>query len=259
MIAPIRYSYGGHPSQFGELTVPGRGRPAPWPVAILVHGGFWRLPRTLDMMVLLAHDLVARGYATWNLEYRRVGDGGGWPSTYQDVADGIDYLADPSVTRSLDLSRAVIIGHSAGGHLALWAAGCPRLSGRSTGVTPRIQPIAAVSLAGIPDLAEAATLKLGDGAVVELMQGRPDAHPDRYMAASLQPSVPQVLIHGSDDTVVPIDLVRSYVNGTHMGRTEIELVEIPDEDHLSVINPLSRSWRVASNWIEKTLGEPKVR
>ena len=112
------HSYGGSPSEVGELFVPsGAG---PHPVAVVVHGGYWRAQYDRSLMEGLCLDLAAHGMVAWNLEYRRVGGGGGWPQTFLDVAAGVDALAD--VAAALDLSRVVAVGHSAGGQLALWAA-----------------------------------------------------------------------------------------------------------------------------------------
>lgn len=116
LMRPVVSYYGPDPAQFGELWLPGT---APGETVVLVHGGFWRARYDLSLGRPLAADLVRRGYAVWNLEYRRAGAGGGWPATFEDIAAGIDHLADLPV----GTSRVVAIGHSAGGHLAAWAAG----------------------------------------------------------------------------------------------------------------------------------------
>src|SRR5579859_5548688 len=118
--APAIRRYGAHPAQFGELWLPGG---PPLGAVVIIHGGFWRARYDLSLGRPLAADLTARGYATWNLEYRRVAAGGGWPATFGDVAAGIDLLA----TLPVDTSRVVAVGHSAGGHLATWAAGRAKL------------------------------------------------------------------------------------------------------------------------------------
>ena len=122
---PVTYVYGDSPEQFATLAVPAT--PGPHPVVVLIHGGFWRAAYGLDLMEPLAADLVRRGYAAWNIEYRRVGQpGGGWPGTLEDVAAAIDKLADLADDADLDLTRVSVVGHSAGGHLALWAADVAR-------------------------------------------------------------------------------------------------------------------------------------
>ena len=130
--AELAEAYGPGTDRFGELWRPaGDG---PWPVVALLHGGFWRARRTLELMRPLAADLAGRGFAAWNLEYRRVGQpGGGWPGTFQDVAAGLDHLAELAGREPLDLDRLVVAGHSAGGHLALWSAARPGLPAGAPG------------------------------------------------------------------------------------------------------------------------------
>ena len=187
-------------------------------------------------------DLAGRGWAVWNLEYRRVGrySGGGWPATFEDVAAGIDHLA--RLDEPLDLDRVVAIGHSAGGHLALWAAAQPS----------RVRLSAAVSQAGLVDLREAARRNLSDGAVRELLGGSPDERPDRYDAASpielLPLDVPTLLVHGADDEVVPPDLSRAYARrATHL----CELVELAGVGHMEHLDPDGEAWRPVTEWLEE--------
>ena len=132
-------AYGPGADRFGELWRPaGDG---PWPVVVLLHGGFWRAQRTLELMRPLAADLAGRGFAAWNLEYRRVGQpGGGWPGTCEDVAAGLDHLARLAGREPLDLDRLVVAGHSAGGHLALWSAARAGLPAGAPGAGPLVAP-----------------------------------------------------------------------------------------------------------------------
>ena len=118
----------------------------------MIHGGFWRARYGRKLMHPVCRDLASRGWAAWNLEYRRLGrlSGGGWPTTFDDVAAGVDHLAE--LAAPLDLSRIVAIGHSAGGHLAAWAAARPRLPGCAPGAAPRVPVTAVVSQAGVVDL-----------------------------------------------------------------------------------------------------------
>ena len=151
--ADERIAYGPDALQFGELWLPRRqGR---HPVIVLIHGGCWRadLPG-LELMDYMAADLRDRGYAVWNLEYRRIGHpGGGYPGTFRDIAAGVDHLRTIAAPHSLDLRRVALAGHSAGGHLALWAAARDRLPAESPLRTARPLPIrGVVSLAGIADL-----------------------------------------------------------------------------------------------------------
>ncbi len=211
-------------------------------MAVLIHGGFWRARYNLRLQDRLVANLAGRGWAVWNLEYRRVGrhSGGGWPATFEDVAAGIDHLAD--LDEPLDTNRVVAIGHSAGGHLALWAAGQPS----------RVRLSAAVSQAGLLDLREAARRKLSDGAVGELLGGSPEERPDRYDAASpieLVPlDVPTLLVHGTDDDVVPPDMSRAYARrATH----PCELVELAGVGHMEHLDPGSEAWRPVVAWLEE--------
>ena len=147
----LRSAYGLDSLQFGELRLPeGKGL---HPVVVIIHGGCWLNAYDLHLMAPMATALTQAGYATWNLEYRRVGDeGGGWPGTFLDIAAGLNHLKQLASAYDLDLSRIVVIGHSAGGHLALWLAGQHQLPGDSEIFTRNLVPISGVvSLAGITD------------------------------------------------------------------------------------------------------------
>jgi acetyl esterase/lipase len=183
----VHVEYGGAPSQAGELYLPAGTDSCP--VVAVIHGGLWTVLYDRAHTLQLARDLVDRGYAAWNIEYRRIGEeGGGWPGTLDDVAAAIDALADMAAGRApygdgaisvardrLDLGRVIAIGHSAGGHLALWAAARPGLPARSPGSRPRVSLSAAISLAGITDLHTA-----DDEA---LHAGFPDLGPDAVRRA----------------------------------------------------------------------------
>jgi acetyl esterase/lipase len=152
-IADHRIAYGPGPQQFGDLWLPKT--PGPHRVVVLIHGGCWLadLPG-LELMTYAADDLQRRGFAVWNIEYRRLGHaGGGYPGTFEDVAHGVDYLRTLAPTYGLDLHHLVLVGHSAGGHLALWDAARPRLPNTSALAGGDPLPIAGVmTLAGIDDL-----------------------------------------------------------------------------------------------------------
>jgi acetyl esterase/lipase len=246
-----RHRYGPGRSQFAELRLPGR--PGPHPVAVLLHGGFWRSTYGRGLMDGLAADLAARGWAAWNLEYRRVGPfgvgGGGWPGTFEDVAAGIDALAGPAGAAGLDLGRVVTVGHSAGGHLALWAAARPGLPDGAPGARPAIAVTGAVALAGVCDLAAAARDRLGGSAVPALLGGRPERVPERYALASpaerLPLGVPQVLVHGGADRIVPVGQSRRYAAAARAAGDACELVELRGVDHFAVIDPRSPAWLAA--------------
>ena len=236
-----RLSYGPSSEQFVELRVPDSAAPAP--VVVLIHGGFWRAPYALDLMYPICDDLVARGFATWNIEYRRGGQpGGGYPGTLVDVAAAIDLLADHplAVSGRIDLGRVGVIGHSAGGHLALWHAGRDRLIDGEPGAGRRVDPAVTVSLAGVADLYDAWREHLGTDATVDFLGGSPDAVPHAYAVAQPSPLATNVvLIHGDTDDRVPVEQAR----GWHAARPDrVRLIEIAGEDHFAVIDPTTRCW-----------------
>src|SRR6478672_2621297 len=176
---PVTIPYAPGPHRFGELTLPGG---PPRGVVVVVHGGFWRHAYDLSLGRPLAADLAAAGFAAWNVEYRRVGGGGGWPATFDDVAAAVDALAGPvqaAVGEELALDRVVALGHSAGGQLAAWLAARPGLPPGAPGANPRVTLRGAVSQAGVLDLVDAAEQGLGEGAVPDLLGGPPSAVPDR--------------------------------------------------------------------------------
>ncbi|MEO6570344.1 MAG: alpha/beta hydrolase, partial [Ilumatobacteraceae bacterium] len=199
-----RIAYGADPRQFGELWMP-VGVETP-PVVVLIHGGFWSTPYDLTLMDPLAEDLVARGDVVWNVEYRRLGEsGGGWPGTFDDVAGAIDHLDVVSRTHPIDLDRVVLVGHSAGGQLALWAAGRSTLPAEAPGAGPLVAPVLAIGQGPVVDLASAADRFLDGGTVIDLLGGTPRDVPERYTWAtpSIVGDVPLVAVVGSDDNVVP--------------------------------------------------------
>ena len=233
--------YGPAEDQVGALLTPeGDG---PHPVAALIHGGFWRDRWTRDIMDSLAVELCSHGWATWNLEYHRVGTGGGWPATFEDVARGIDHLAALAPDHALDLDRVVLLGHSAGGHLALWAAARPHLSDPIPDPAVRVQPRAVVALAPVADLEEAYARNLGDGAVAELLRRAPRDGADRYRAGSPQSLLPlgirQILVHGTEDTAVPVEMSRAYVSAARKAGDTVDYRELDGVDHMSLINPMT--------------------
>jgi acetyl esterase/lipase len=231
-----RFAYGEDPSQFGELTLPGG---TPRGVVVVIHGGFWKAAYDLDLGRPLATSLAEQGWAAWNLEYRRVGNGGGLPATFDDVAAGIDLLADLAGDRGLDLSTVVTLGHSAGGHLAVWAAG----RGKYDQWPPRVPVTAVVSQAGVLDLVGASELGLGGGAVAALL-GHPAGPGDEPVDPLQQVplDVPVFCVHGTDDAIVPPVQSETYVGAALGEGAEAELVEV-DGDHFVVIDPRSAAWR----------------
>jgi acetyl esterase/lipase len=256
-------SYGPDRSQCADLYRPLGHAGRPRPVMILVHGGSWRARYSRIVMRGLAGDLVRRGWAVWNIEYRRVGNGGGWPATFEDVALAIDHLPeleDPL----LDLERVSILGHSAGGHLALWAAGRERLPAGAAGCIdgePRVQLRRTIALAAVCDLADAYR-KWPPGAVGSLMGGGPEEFPERYDAGDpvrlLPPSAPVLLVHGTADRTVSITLSRNYEQAARASGAEVELVEIAGEAgaHRAYIDPRGAAWAAVTSRLESAQLSP---
>lgn len=260
--ADERIAYGELPSQFGDLRLPRLAGDGSYPVVVYLHGGFWRAAYSLDLGARSCAELTAtHGFATWNLEYRRLGeDGGGWPGTFQDVARGADHLRHLAQQYPLDLERVVFIGHSAGGHLALWLAARSRIpEGDPLAVGSPLQPRGAVSLAGVVDLRRGWELNLSNGVVGDLLGGSPDEVPDRYAAASpvelLPTGLPQVLIHGTADDRVPYELSRAYLEAAIACGDDAELITLPDADHFEVIDPESHAWPHVLGAVQRLVGQ----
>lgn len=238
--APELVRYGDDPSQWGGLYRPdGRSRG----VVVVVHGGFWRARYDAAGGAPLAEDLAARGWTAWNLEYRRVaedgepGGGGGWPATCDDVAAGIDRLADlPDV----DLDGPVVtLGHSAGGHLATWAAGRHR---SERWRDARVRVTAVVSQAGVLDLRRGHAEELGSGAVAAFLGGPPGPGTEPADPQLQLPlDVPVWCAHGRDDDVVPLHYSEAYVEQARAAGARAELVAV-DGDHFTVVDTASEAW-----------------
>jgi acetyl esterase/lipase len=219
-----------------------------WPVVIFLHGGFWRSTFDRTHTGPLAEALASAGFAVCTPEYRRTGQpGGGWPGTFDDVAAAVDALPGlvaAAAEGRTDLSRVVLAGHSAGGHLALWAAG-HGAPGTLAGV---------VSLAGVCDLAACFRLGLGGDAAGALMGGGPDLHPDRYRAADpmrlLPTGVRARLVHGTADDRVPAELSTRYAELGRGAGDDVTCELLGGFGHFEVIDPLSGAWSavVAAFW-----------
>jgi acetyl esterase/lipase len=194
------------------------------PLVVFLHGGFWRAAWDRSHVGPLAADLAARGYPVACLEYRRTGQsGGGWPGTFEDILAGV--AAAPELAGVP--GPPILAGHSAGGHLALWAA-------------TRLPVRGVLALAPVADLAEAYRLGLDGDAVASLLGGGPEGLPQRYAEAEpAPPAVPTIVLHGRRDAQVPIQLSRGYAA---RAGTAVRLVELPDAEHFGLIDPLSPAW-----------------
>jgi acetyl esterase/lipase len=217
------HRYGDDPSQFGELYGEG-------PVAVLIHGGFWKALYGLDLEVALAEDLARRGWAAWNIEYRRLGNGGGVPETLDDVAAAIDALVDLD---GVDLRRVVAIGHSAGGHLAAWAA---------TRDSPRVPLTAFVAQAGVLDLQRARELRLSNGVVDRLLDGQSTSLASPIERLPLR--LPALLVHGGLDDEVPLEISERFA-----AASGAELAVFPEKGHYEHLDPGDPMWQAVLEWL----------
>ena len=243
MTQPVVHRYGPAPAQFGELTLPAG---MPLGTVVVIHGGFWRARYDLSLGRPLAADLAARGYAAWNLEYRRALAGGGWPATFADVAAGIDLLA----TLPADTSRVVAIGHSAGGHLAAWAAGREKLPPGAPGAPGAgfVAVTGVVAQAGVLALADCARERVGGTAAPDLMGGGPDELPEEYRLADPVAAVPLrapvLCLHSRADANVPFSYSERYVAAATAAGGRASLVELTG-DHFTLIDPAGADWAAA--------------
>ncbi|MFF2346673.1 alpha/beta hydrolase [Pseudarthrobacter sp. NPDC058119] len=258
-----KYQYGQDPSQWGELFLPElpaggihRG------VVVVIHGGYWRSTYGAELGEPLAMDLAEHGMAAWNLEYRRAGNGGGWPATFQDILAGIDKLATLAGPHSLDLGKVVALGHSAGGHLAVWAAGRDRLGGLGAegglqNMNDGVRLTGVVSQSGVLNLAEAEKLGLSNGAVGNLLGGPPAAFPGRHRMAdpmaALPLDVPVYAVHATEDTDVPPSMSTTYVDASRSGPVPAQLVTVPG-DHFALIDPAADAYVTCRELVGTLLG-----
>ncbi len=227
-----RIAYGEATEQFVELTLPAG---EPKGVVVVVHGGFWKAAFDIEYGRPLAASVAEHGWAAWNIEYRRVGNGGGDPTTFDDVAAAIDALRE----QDLDLTRVLGLGHSAGGHLATWAAS----RGRFPRWPTEVDLTGVVAQAGVLDLDAAFDKHLGGGAVGAFLghrPGRDDARLDPIQQVPLD--IPVHCIHGTDDTIVPISQSHDYVAAATAAGATAELTEVAG-DHFVLIDPTSDAWK----------------
>lgn len=253
--ADHRIAYGSDPSQFGDLRLP-KGRGA-HPVVIVIHGGCWYSQYDLNYMASLCDALTRLGVATWNIEYRRIGNvGGGWPGTFEDIARATDYLRVLARTYPLDLKHIIAVGHSAGGQLGFWLAARHRL--------PRDRPFyssdplplqGVVSLAGITDMRRYSP-NCGN-AVSKLLGGSPEEVALRYQQTSpielLPLKVAQRLIHGQQDQIVPFDLSRDYEVAARKRGDDARLTSVEKAGHFELVAPQSTAWPVVENAVRSLL------
>ena len=235
-----RVAYGADPNQFLEVRLPPT--PGPHSVVLNIHGGYWRAKYDLAYAGHLCHALRGAGAATFNNEYRRVGDpGGGWPGTFEDIRSAYRFLRQEQSRFHLDLDRLVVVGHSAGGQLALCLA-AHETSLRSV-----------ISLAGVVDLKQAYALHLSHDAVAEFLGGKPDQVPEHYREADpMALSIPQArqwLFHGSEDDTVPPEFSRTYFAQKKKAGESVQLLEIQHVGHFELIDPAADAFKNVKNTV----------
>lgn len=259
--ADLREAYGNDSSQYGELRLPsGSG---PHPVVVLVHGGCFKAAyATLRDLAPMGDVLKEAGIATWNIEYRRTGQpGGGWPGTYLDVANAVDHLRAIAQQHSLDLNRVVLVGHSAGGHLAMWAAARSRVPQESAIHSSDPLPVRGVlDLAGPLDLtANIAGYQAmcRDTVITGLLGGSPAQVAERYAHASpirLVPlGIPQVLLMGEHEDFVPRNIAEAYVSAAARAGDQVRLIVIPGVGHFEIASPRASTWPRVMSVIQSLL------
>jgi acetyl esterase/lipase len=239
-----RVHYGQHPDQFGDLRLPDG--PAATGVVVLLHGGFWRSRWQLDLMDALSVDVAERGLASWNVEYRPP-DRHGWAATVADVRAAVDHVRELSARFPVDVDRVALVGHSAGGQLAV------QVSADGGAVRPTL----VVQLAGLVDLLETHRRDLGNGAVPSALGGTPEQIADVYAQASPLQRVPigvrQLVVVGRSDSPDLREMSRRYVRAAAAGGDDVELIE-DEGDHFTVIDPGSRIWQRTVEAVAATLG-----
>ena len=255
-------SYGAMPAQGIDVYLPKT--KGPYPVVILIHGGCWmKSTAGREQLRLLGSELANRGMAVWSIGYRRVDeDGGAYPGIFHDVAKAIDLLPAKAANYNLDTSRVVAVGHSAGAHLALWAA--------SRGQLPRASPVyvpdpfrvrTVIGLGGLGDIQRATEVPAVCGpTIIPALIGQPSAaRPDVYSDTSPSKMLPNgsriVMITGADDQVTPPVYAQTYVDEVKAAGGTAELVIVPDAAHFDVVTASTPAWRLVSERIVAALKE----
>lgn len=246
--ADERIAYGADPLHFGDLRVPSGKGPFPW--VINIHGGFWKAAYDLEHNGHLCEALRQKGIATWSIEYRRIGNpGGGWPGTLDDAKAAATFGPSLAKKHKLDPRRVIAMGHSAGGHLALYlGAEFSWLRG-------------VISLAGVADLQRALELKLSKEIVKDFLAGTPDQFPERYRTASpierLPLKKPTVLIHGANDKIVPLEIAQRYAEAASKAGDPVELKVLPATGHFELIDPQSAAWPSVESAVARMLNSSR--
>lgn len=246
-VEPVRISYAADADTFGDLYLP-PGDAGALPVVILIHGGGWAQKSNLEYAGAWARTLTPYGIAVWNIEYRRVGGHGGWPTTLSDTVAATNALAgevQEKASGRLDLNRVHIAGYSAGGQLAAWAASRPNIGVDAPEPALEVPIKSATIMAGVFDMERAATVGK-DRFVRNLLGGMPSDYPDRYRVASpiehLPIGIPVTVLHGQADRVVSIDQSRRYADAARVAGDRVDLIELPGIGHGEFGNAESPAW-----------------
>jgi acetyl esterase/lipase len=258
----ITLSYGPLPEHVVDVRLPATDGTAP--LVVVVHGGFWKAEWDREHAGPQSEGLASAGYVVATVEYRRVRGGGGWPTTLDDVAllgDTVPGLVAGAVGARVDLTRTVLVGHSAGGHLVAWSAARHRLPAESPWRRSTALPVGVVSLAGVLDLQLSEQLGLGDHAAKALLGGSAEERPERYAASDparlLPTGVPTVLVHGTADTTVPVDVSRSFAQRATAAGDDVRLHELEGVGHDDLIDPESTAWPAVLTALTQALTNPQ--
>lgn len=241
------YIYGDDPNQFGDLYLP-KASDTPHPVIILIHGGCYRDQYNLKPLGSIARSLTKDGFAVWNIEYRRTGNGGDYPNMFLDVAQATDKLNGFYSRHNLDLDNVITVGHSAGGHIALWLAGRHKIPKSSDLYIPNPLPISGVIvLAGVVDASHAIEHGICEGGLSVMMGGEPDTVPANYQVADphalLPLGVPQTHIIGEHDTEM-MENAKHYIDDAQRMGDIIEVLTPSDAGHFEIVDVSSKTWQI---------------
>lgn len=239
-----RYAYGAGAQQFGELTLPGS--PPPHPVIVLIHGGGYREIYDLRPLGGVVAALAEAGFAVWNIEYRRYGNGGDYPRMFLDVAAAADYLPQIAETHQLDLSRVISMGHSAGGHLALWLAGRRNIESASPLFISQPQLIhGVIALAPLAHVTQGGESELSCDALLAVMGGasseRPEAYRNGCPAQLLPLCSPQSIVVGEEDAAM-LDNAERYIKAASQAGDETQLIRLPGAGHFEIVAVDADEW-----------------
>lgn len=241
MSARIKIAYGDHPQQFGHLYLPTGPTDTSTPVVMVIHGGFWNGRYGSNLGTRFARAIAGAGAVAWNVEYRRVGAGGHWPEMQSDVTAALDVVSGAVQRHApVGVDDVRLVGHSAGGHLAVWLGG-------ETGT--KVRPSRIVSQAGVLDVEAVDASGRANPALEALMQVRYADHPKLYRdaspAARVPIGIPTICVHGTDDVQVSRTQSERYVEGARAAGDDARLTLVPGEDHFAFLNPDSRSWALS--------------